>query len=816
MTPVTCTIVARNYLAQARVLARSFTEQHPGTRLRVLVFDDLDGVVDPDREPFDVLRPSDLPMPTRTFHEMAACYEVVELATALKPTLLMALLESSGGDPVVYLDPDILVLAPFAELSELVREHPIVLTPHTTVPMSRDGLKPTEFDILASGTWNLGFLGVGHGAEPFLSWWAQRLRLDSLVDHAGMRFTDQRWVDLAPAYFDVHPLRDTTFNVAYWNADHRRVEWDGERYSVDGRPLRFFHFSGFDPMRPQVLSKHFGERPRVPLSAAPAIARLCRLYSSLLEAEGLEAACATPYGWATLPDGTNVTTDIRRVVHSALAGAAEHPDSERPPDPFDPKTAEAFVDWLASPDPTNPQAPAIPRLLWRIYLRRPDLQAAFPLAGSVAANAFRTWAWNFGRHEEPLPKRFLATAFGRTWPRQEDPKWAGPEKLLPGYLVTGYLRAELGIGEAARRALDVMASAGIPHGSRSFDLTRSRKDHPDDVRAACRCDLNTNVLWINPDQLAFFIRSVGRAFFEGRYTVGAWAWETESLPMSAAQMSDVVDEIWAPSMFSRHAIEASVDKPVHVFAHPIVVPEVDPAATRGSLGMPDGFVFLFVFDFFSTIARKNPIGLIEAFSRAFAPDEGPTLVLKSINGGHAPRQLEEVRLAMADRADIVHVEDYISPQRCATMILKADCYVSLHRSEGFGLTMADAMALGTPVIATGYSGNLEFMDERTAYLVPFEPTTIGADGELYPEEGVWAEPELDVAAELMRRVYERPGEARRVAGEARRTVLTEHGHARAVRFLTERFAEIQHALGDGFESGVVEAVATALSKPLTT
>ena len=125
--------------------------------------------------------------------------------------------------------------------------------------------------------------------------------------------------------------------------------------------------------------------------------------------------------------------------------------------------------------------------------------------------------------------------------------------------------------------------------------------------------------------------------------------------------------------------------------------------------LPDGFLFLFVFDFFSVLERKNPLGLIDAFARAFRAGEGPTLVIKTINGDRKLHDLEKLRAAAEGRQDILVIDDYYSAEEKNSLLGLCDCYVSLHRSEGLGLTMAEAMGLEKPVIATGYSGNLDFM-----------------------------------------------------------------------------------------------------------
>ena len=155
----------------------------------------------------------------------------------------------------------------------------------------------------------------------------------------------------------------------------------------------------------------------------------------------------------------------------------------------------------------------------------------------------------------------------------------------------------------------------------------------------------------------------------------------------------------------------------------IVAPPVDPTIGRQALGLPENrFVYLFSFDLFSVLERKNPLGLVDAFTRAFPVEEegGPLLALKVINGDERADDLERVRSAARARSDVILIDRYFGVDEQAALMQAADCYVSLHRSEGFGLTMAEAMALGKPVIATAYSGNLEFMDDRTAYLVRWE------------------------------------------------------------------------------------------------
>ena len=200
---------------------------------------------------------------------------------------------------------------------------------------------------------------------------------------------------------------------------------------------------------------------------------------------------------------------------------------------------------------------------------------------------------------------------------------------------------------------------------------------------------------------------------------------------------------------------------------PPPVSRPEPGNVHLDLGVPDGFRFLFMFDFFSTIQRKNPVGLIEAFRAAFEPGEGPQLVIKTINGRHRFEALEEVRWAARGRPDVHVIDRSLSARERDALLVQCDCYVSLHRSEGLGLTLAECMALGKPVIGTDFSGTTDFLNEENGYPVPHGMTRVGADCEIYPADGTWADPDVEAAARAMRRVVEQPEEARAKGERAR-------------------------------------------------
>ncbi|MDS4021627.1 MAG: glycosyl transferase [Candidatus Competibacter sp.] len=262
------TSITANYLPKARVLAHSAKRQAADVRFHLLLCDDYPPEADFAAEPFDsIINVTELPVPD--LKSWLFGHTVVEMCTAVKALGFLEIVRRYQADKVFYFDPDIVILSSLAGLIERLGRHSILLTPHQSEPeQSLEAIVDNEIASLKYGVFNLGFLGVRNTPEGlrFLNWWAERLRYFCHDDIAGGLFTDQRWIDLVPAFFeDLAILREPGYNVATWNLTNRQVAGSLERgITINGEPLSFYHFSGFDGGAQEIMLKKYAD-PGSPL-----------------------------------------------------------------------------------------------------------------------------------------------------------------------------------------------------------------------------------------------------------------------------------------------------------------------------------------------------------------------------------------------------------------------------------------------------------------------------------------------------------------------------------------------------------------------
>lgn len=307
------TIVSPNYLSYARVLADSVALQAPDAEFRVLIV----GRPDPhvatavEKTGLTVIYAHDLGL--ADFDHLSYKYDIVELNTALKPSFLKSIF-ALGFDKVVYLDPDIRLYAPPAPVLEaLDGAAEILLIPHALAPVM-DGFRPSDIDFMRTGSFNLGFIGLRKGVQAFamLDWWEKRCLSHGFNDPSFGTFVDQKWLDLAPSYFEaVQVLKHPGCNVAYWNLHERCVAKAEGRYLVNGLPLIFFHFSGVNASAPEILSRH---QNRHVLLSGTALAELVRDYCTQLLVANHQEWSKLPYAFGALDNGARITPTMRRAA----------------------------------------------------------------------------------------------------------------------------------------------------------------------------------------------------------------------------------------------------------------------------------------------------------------------------------------------------------------------------------------------------------------------------------------------------------------------------------------------------------------------
>ena len=766
-----CTIVAKNYLSYARVLARSFAEHRPNDRCWVLVIDEVEGYLAPESEPFELVVPADLGI--ESFDRMAALYGVLELSTAVKPWLLRHLLKERGLDRIVYLDPDIRLYDDLAEVDRLLNGNHMVVTPHLTDPMPRDGRKPSETDILISGCFNLGFLGLREhpDTDSLIEWWSERLETDCVVAPELGLFVDQRWLDFAPGLLrGFAVLRDPGYNVAYWNLPSRELRHRDGRYTVNGRPLRFFHFSGFEADHRYRLSRH---QDRIELMPGTALHRICNEYADELVENGYDETRGWPYSWATLPNGVELDEPLRKVYREAVLEGA------LPRSPFSDEGARELMSWLNGPAEEGGEV-GVTRYLHAVWRGRRDLQRDFPDLDGIDGPRLVSWAEVYGRAH--IPDALL--------PRGE----ASGERPAFGVNVAGYFRSVLGVGELGRQVVDALRSQGVHIAPVGLVAEASRQEEEFRDEGPSNAPYSTNLMAVNADVLPAFAKQMGPGFFMNRYSIAVWAWEVAPFPERYLEAFDYVDEVWVISRYMARILEPVSPVPVLTVPLPVEVPRFEPRS-RADLRLPEGFLFLFAFDYNSVFERKNPIAVIEAFASAFEPGSGPSLVVKSISHERFPEKHRMLLAAAAGHPD-VHVIDAVLPRaQKDAMMASCDCYVSLHRSEGFGYTLAEAMWHGKPVIGTGFSGNLDYMTPENSYLVDYRLVRVGEGAGPYPPDGEWAAPDTAHAARLMREVAADPAAARERGRRGQRELRLSHSRAAAGRVMARRLARAEAWMG---------------------
>lgn len=360
-----------------------------------------------------------------------------------------------------------------------------------------------------------------------------------------------------------------------------------------------------------------------------------------------------------------------------------------------------------------------------------------------------------------------------------------------GVNLIGSIRAETGLGQSCRLLAKEIKSSRYPLTVYNYMQvgTLSQSDSSWDQELSEHCRYNVNVLHINPHELGVALMQLERSILDGRYNIGFWLWELEEFPDEWLPCLNYMNEIWTPSEFISNAIRKKSSIPVHTIPYAIDA-ATEEGFGREEFGLPeDKFLFLMMYDNNSISERKNPIGVITAFQKAFGQkDTQVGLVIKV----SSPDKQEMAKLygILAGYQNIYFVTESMEKKRVNSLIACVDVVISLHRAEGFGLVLAEAMYLGTPTIATNWSSNTEFMDSDVACMVDYQLVRLEQNQGPFLKGQRWADPNLDQAAEYMRRLFEEKDFYEQIASRAKTQIRKKLSMEQAVVKIEERLQKI--------------------------
>ena len=619
---------------------------------------------------------------------------------------------ASGADHVVLLWVGATAVLSSIDVLLADESAPITLVARAPAGLDGDDAAPTEADLLAEGLYSTTVAAFTPSAQPALAWLSSSL-IGSI--DAGPLLVR------AAQLFGAAQCAEASIGAGRWR-------WNSAEPAL-------LDLDRFDSRTPWTLDPDASGPARIELLGHPDRQQAMARAAPQLAGERTEL---------NLPGGLRVDATVRQVVAAASGSAM-------PPAPW--SAAAQFRAWLAT-------------RYWRaLHQRRRDLWVAFPDPDGRSAEDFRRWCRGaFSFDDVPM---LVETATP-----ERNPVVVADSLRSDGVNLVGYFTRESSLGDVVRRLREAVGAAGLPHTSVATERTASPT--LDTAGVDNRIEFTNSVCVVTADQFPFLGGDLPQLFAASRRMIGYWFWELAHVPLHMRQAITLVDEIWAGSRFVTDAFAAVAPVPVrHV---PIPIAEPQPSgrdrrefAALGDLG--DRPIFLTVFDHLSVTERKNPLGVIEAFRRAFKPDEGPVLVIKTMNG-HQRRPNHQRVLAAADgRADIRVWDETLTRADQMALVSVVDCMLSLHRSEGLGLHLAEAMWLRTPTIATRYSGNLDFMTDDNSLLIDFELVHVEHGEGVYPSIAMWAEPDLDQAATSMQRLVGDPSLATRLAAEGRKAMV---------------------------------------------
>jgi glycosyltransferase involved in cell wall biosynthesis len=361
-----------------------------------------------------------------------------------------------------------------------------------------------------------------------------------------------------------------------------------------------------------------------------------------------------------------------------------------------------------------------------------------------------------------------------------------------GVNVIGFINGEFGLGEAIRLLIKAMKKADIPVALLNYDVhTYHQHNDSSYTDFTTEAPYPINLVLLGPSEASKVITFFPDVeLFKNKYNIYYLNWESEYFPPDYVENIKLYDEIWVPSNYCKDVISKLVDKPVTVVHYPIEIETIEDEESK-SFYDTSAFNFLFMFDYNSTLERKNTLNLIDAFEKAFGKnDKSVCLTIKTSKSTRFQKDKEKLMNKINGFENIKIVEKIFEKNTLHNIIKGCDSYISLHRSEGFGLTMAEAMFFAKPTIGTGYSGNLEFMTNENSFLVDYEMAKAGVDYANYDKNTIWSEPNVDHAATLLKKIKENSNSVSKIALKGQATIKDDFSSQKIGNYIKNRLQTI--------------------------
>lgn len=325
-----------------------------------------------------------------------------------------------------------------------------------------------------------------------------------------------------------------------------------------------------------------------------------------------------------------------------------------------------------------------------------------------------------------------------------------------GVNISGYINKQFGLGEGVRSNIRAIKTTNIPYVINDFNIVLSKHvmDETQSILTVSEENpYNINLVQINIDRLHSVMQQTDKSYFQNKYNIAFWAWELENFPEESKVFFNLFNEIWVPSNFCTEAISKVSPVPVIKMMHSIEIENT--TYSRKDFNLPENkFIFMTMFDYYSSISRKNPLATIDSYEQSFGKNNPDVLLLiKTSISKEFPNEKNQLVNRIGDNKSIIIVEEILERDKLYSLMNCCDCFVSLHRSEGFGLTMAEAMYLGKPVIATAYSANTEFMNINNSFPVKYKLIQTGDQYYFSTDKDVWADADVQHASLQMTLVY---------------------------------------------------------------